>query len=352
MLKTRREAATRDCCDARLCNALRAKGTGKGSCGPLSLGCRPPLNLHATARLRRGARGRAAASPRCWRAPCAACLCARLLRRALPAHSRLTSTRVAMRAACCLATSIPLTRASRRWSGASRTASARGVSTGARPAAQRPSDGDRNPRCGRGAASCSALTRAPRAPGSCWACSRCWRAWATKPSSGACPLPLQAALRRHNCCAAFAPACRPRAHAPGAAGCRCTRRRRWRSSSGCGTRARRRAGAPRYTPAAPRRVRARCSHAPLAPAASARAQGAAYVYATFLAPLLQRHEAEVDRRLAEASARVGDVAHSAYARATAYAHARFLQLVASLPQQPQARGSCASGSSSAVRATG
>ena len=76
-----------------------------------------------------------------------------------------------------------------------------------------------------------------------------------------------------------------------------------------------------------------------------RAQGAAYVYSTFLAPLLQRHEAEVDRRLAEASALVGDVAHSAYARATAYAHARFLQLVASLPQQPQARGTCASGSS-------
>jgi hypothetical protein len=61
------------------------------------------------------------------------------------------------------------------------------------------------------------------------------------------------------------------------------------------------------------------------------------VYATFLAPLLQRHEAEVDRRLEEASARVGDAASSYYSRATSYAHDRFLHFVHSLPQQPQAR---------------
>ena len=63
-----------------------------------------------------------------------------------------------------------------------------------------------------------------------------------------------------------------------------------------------------------------------------------------MAPLLQRHEAEVDRHLAEASARVGDVASSYYTRAAAHLQARFAQLLQSLPQQPQARaarGCCA-----------
>ena len=65
-------------------------------------------------------------------------------------------------------------------------------------------------------------------------------------------------------------------------------------------------------------------------------QGAAYAYGTIVAPLLQRHEAEVDRHLAEASARVGDVASSYYSRAATHLQARFAQLLQSLPQQPQA----------------
>ena len=73
-----------------------------------------------------------------------------------------------------------------------------------------------------------------------------------------------------------------------------------------------------------------------------RSAGASYAYTTFMAPLLQRYEPEVDRQLADASARAGALAAGYYARATAYAHARFMQFVASLPQQPQARGRCAS----------
>ena len=66
-------------------------------------------------------------------------------------------------------------------------------------------------------------------------------------------------------------------------------------------------------------------------------QGAAYAYGTIVAPLLQRHEADVDRRLAEASSKVGDVAASYYSRAAATAQAHFAQMLQSLPQQPQAR---------------
>ena len=72
------------------------------------------------------------------------------------------------------------------------------------------------------------------------------------------------------------------------------------------------------------------------------AQGAAYAYGTIVAPLLQRHEAEVDRHLAEASARVGDVASSYYTRAATHLQSRFAQLLQSLPQQPQARPSARS----------
>ncbi len=69
-----------------------------------------------------------------------------------------------------------------------------------------------------------------------------------------------------------------------------------------------------------------------------RTQGAPYVYAALLAPLLQRHEVEIDRHLAEAHALVGDSASKYAAKATSYAQARFLQFVQSLPQQQQPEG--------------
>ena len=47
---------------------------------------------------------------------------------------------------------------------------------------------------------------------------------------------------------------------------------------------------------------------------SRRFQGAAYVYGTVLAPLLQRHETEIDQRLDEARAKVGDSTYSYYQR--------------------------------------
>lgn len=64
-----------------------------------------------------------------------------------------------------------------------------------------------------------------------------------------------------------------------------------------------------------------------------RTQGAAYVYGTVLAPLLQRHETEIDQRLDEARAKVGDSTYSYYQRSIAYVQGRFVQFVHSLPQQ-------------------
>ena len=58
------------------------------------------------------------------------------------------------------------------------------------------------------------------------------------------------------------------------------------------------------------------------------------MYDTFLAPLLQTHEARVDAQLDAVATRVSAAASSAYARASGYARARFLEFVASLPQQP------------------
>ena len=66
-----------------------------------------------------------------------------------------------------------------------------------------------------------------------------------------------------------------------------------------------------------------------------RTQGAPYMYAALLSPLLQRHEVEIDRHLGEATSVVGSSASRLSARATAFAQARFLQFVHSLPQQPQ-----------------
>ena len=62
------------------------------------------------------------------------------------------------------------------------------------------------------------------------------------------------------------------------------------------------------------------------------------MYATLLAPVLQRHEAEIDRRLDEARAKVGDSAAGYYQRSVAYVQRRFVQFVHSLPQQQDGAG--------------
>ena len=69
-----------------------------------------------------------------------------------------------------------------------------------------------------------------------------------------------------------------------------------------------------------------------------RTQGAAYAYAALLAPLLRRHEVEIDNRLAGASATVGDSASRYAASASDYVKHRFVSIVQSLPQAPAQAG--------------
>ena len=66
-----------------------------------------------------------------------------------------------------------------------------------------------------------------------------------------------------------------------------------------------------------------------------RTQGAAYVYSTLLAPLLQKHENDIDSKLDECRARVGDSLHGYYQRGSAAIQGRFVQFVHSLPQPAQ-----------------
>ena len=195
MLKTRREGATRDCCDARLCNALRAKGGQRQLWAPLPRLSRGRFELAsdcAPAPRRPRARRRVAAM-------LARSVC-RLLVYAPPAP-RCRCAHAPDAHSCCDAGSLLFGYVYPSY--ACFKALERRKPDGIRawceywcaPGGAAPFRRRQKPSLRRGAASCSALTRAPRAPGSCWACSRCWRAWATKPSSGACPLPSQAPRR-------------------------------------------------------------------------------------------------------------------------------------------------------------
>lgn len=69
-----------------------------------------------------------------------------------------------------------------------------------------------------------------------------------------------------------------------------------------------------------------------------RTQGAPYVYAALLAPLLQKHEVEIDKRLDEVTQTVGTSATRYLSQASGYVQRRFLQFVHSLPTQPAAGG--------------
>jgi receptor expression-enhancing protein 1/2/3/4 len=69
-----------------------------------------------------------------------------------------------------------------------------------------------------------------------------------------------------------------------------------------------------------------------------RTQGAPYAYEALLAPLLRRHEPEIDARLANASATVGQSVTRYGARASAYVQSRFVSFVHSLPQAPGSGG--------------
>jgi receptor expression-enhancing protein 1/2/3/4 len=74
-----------------------------------------------------------------------------------------------------------------------------------------------------------------------------------------------------------------------------------------------------------------------------RSQGAPYCYAALLAPLLQRHEPEIDRRLAEAQETVGSTASEYAAGVSGWVRQRFVSVVRSLPQEGAQGGSKAGG---------
>ena len=69
-----------------------------------------------------------------------------------------------------------------------------------------------------------------------------------------------------------------------------------------------------------------------------RTQGAPYVYAALLAPLLQKHEVDIDKRLDEVTQTVGTSVTQYVTQASGYVQRRFLQFVHSLPTQPAAGG--------------
>jgi len=66
-----------------------------------------------------------------------------------------------------------------------------------------------------------------------------------------------------------------------------------------------------------------------------RTQGASYIYTALLAPLLQKHEVDIDKRLDEISQTVGGSVSRHVAQASAAVQQRFLSFVHSLPTQPQ-----------------
>ena len=70
-----------------------------------------------------------------------------------------------------------------------------------------------------------------------------------------------------------------------------------------------------------------------------RTQGAIYVYETFVAPFLAKHEQDIDRHLDETKTSVGDVAMRHSQAAANFVREKFAQALASLPQAvPQQEG--------------
>lgn len=75
-----------------------------------------------------------------------------------------------------------------------------------------------------------------------------------------------------------------------------------------------------------------------------RTQGAIYIYETFIAPFLAKHEPDIDRHLDETRTSVGDVAVRHSQSAANFVRDKFAAVLASLPQAvPQQQGAQSSG---------
>lgn len=78
-----------------------------------------------------------------------------------------------------------------------------------------------------------------------------------------------------------------------------------------------------------------------------RTQGAMYIYETFIAPFLAKHEPDIDRHLDETRTSVGDVAVRHSQAAANFVRDKFAQVLAALPQAvPQRDGDGSGGAQS------